>query len=42
MVYHAVKYISPEEYLEMERVSPENHEYINGEIVAVAGNTQNP
>ena len=30
-------YISPEEYLKMERVTPRKHEYFNGQIVAMAG-----
>jgi Uma2 family endonuclease len=30
-------YISPEQYLEMERVSEEKHEYYKGEIFAMAG-----
>jgi Uma2 family endonuclease len=41
MAYPALKYVSPEEYLEMERNSVEKHEYFNGEVVAMAGNTQN-
>jgi Uma2 family endonuclease len=32
--YH---YISPEEYLEGERISPIKHEYIGGEVYAMAG-----
>jgi Uma2 family endonuclease len=30
-------YISPEEYLKMERISPRKNEYFNGQIVAMAG-----
>ena len=30
-------YVSPEEYLEMERASKEKHEYYNGEVFAMAG-----
>ena len=32
---------SPEEYLEMECASDERHEYIDGEIVLMAGGTPN-
>ena len=31
------KYISPEEYLEMERDSPTKHQYFQGEVFAMAG-----
>lgn len=34
------KYISPEEYLVMERVSPVKHEYFNGEVFQMAGTTE--
>jgi Uma2 family endonuclease len=30
-------YVSPEQYLEMERASPEKHEYYKGEIFAMSG-----
>jgi len=30
-------YVSPEEYLQMERVSDEKHEYYNGEVFAMSG-----
>jgi Uma2 family endonuclease len=30
-------YFSPEDYLEIERLSPIKHEYLNGQIVAMAG-----
>ncbi len=30
-------FITPEEYLEFERASPEKHEYFNGEIFDMAG-----
>jgi len=40
MAYPAPKHISPEEYLTMERNSAEKHEYFNGEIVAMAGATE--
>lgn len=33
-------YISPEDYLEGERVSPIKHEYIRGEVYAMTGGTQ--
>jgi Uma2 family endonuclease len=41
MAYPVLKYVSPEEYLAMEVNSVDKHEYFNGEIVAMAGNTQN-
>ncbi len=34
------QYISPEEYLVMERVSPVKHEYFKGEIFQMAGTTE--
>jgi Uma2 family endonuclease len=39
MAYPAIKYISAEEYLQMELDSVEKHEFFDGEIVAMAGNT---
>ena len=30
-------YISPDEYLEMERVSDEKHEYYDGYVIAMSG-----
>jgi Uma2 family endonuclease len=33
----AIKYITPQEYLKMERESPTKHLYLDGEIVAMAG-----
>jgi len=33
----AMKYISPQEYLEMERESPTKHMYLDGEIIAMSG-----
>lgn len=33
----AINYISPQEYLEMERESPTKHMYLEGEVVAMAG-----
>src|SRR5688572_32989272 len=30
-------YVSPEQYLEMERASQEKHEYYNGEVFAMSG-----
>ena len=41
MGYPAIKYITPQEYLELEINSIEKHEYFNGEIVGMAGNTKN-
>ncbi len=34
-------YISPEDYLVMERVSPVKHEYLDGEIFQMAGTSRN-
>jgi Uma2 family endonuclease len=33
----AIKYVTPQEYLEMERESPTKHMYLDGEIVAMSG-----
>jgi Uma2 family endonuclease len=33
----AIKYISPQEYLQFERESPTKHLYLEGEVVAMAG-----
>jgi Uma2 family endonuclease len=35
----AIKYASPEEYLQLERASDTKHEYLDGEIIAMAGAT---
>ena len=35
----AIKYVPPQEYLRLERMSDTKHEYFEGEIVAVAGAT---
>jgi Uma2 family endonuclease len=34
-----IKYISPQEYLKTERESPIKHQYLDGEVVAMAGAT---
>lgn len=36
-MYPAINYISPDDYLEQERVAVNKHEYFKGEIVAMAG-----
>ena len=33
----AIKYVTPEEYLKLERASETKHEYFEGEVVAMAG-----
>jgi Uma2 family endonuclease len=35
------RYYKPDEYLELEVVSDDRHEYINGEIVLMTGGTPN-
>ncbi len=40
MAYLVPKYVSPEEYFALEVNSREKHEYFNGEVVAMAGNTE--
>lgn len=40
MINRAIKYISPEEYLEMEKDAFEKHEYFLGEVYAMAGATE--
>lgn len=41
LAYAKNNYISPEEYLAFEREAPEKHEFIDGEIVAMAGASEN-
>ena len=41
LAYAKNNYISPEEYLAFEREAREKHEFINGEIVAMAGASEN-
>jgi len=41
MAYPAGTYISPEEYLQMEINAEEKHEYFDGQIIAMAGATEN-
>jgi Uma2 family endonuclease len=33
----AIKYVSPQEYLELERESPTKHQYLDGKVVAMSG-----
>ncbi len=40
MAYAAKKYISVEEYFLLEEAAPEKHEYINGDVLAMAGATE--
>src|SRR5438270_5508780 len=35
----AIKYVTPQEYLRLERMSDTKHEYFEGEVVAMAGAT---
>ncbi|MFN0106774.1 MAG: Uma2 family endonuclease [Bryobacteraceae bacterium] len=37
MPSHPVTFLTPEQYLELERAVPEKHEYIDGKMVAMAG-----
>lgn len=41
LAYAKKDYVSPEEYLVFEREALEKHEFINGEIVAMAGASEN-
>lgn len=41
LAYAKKDYVSPEEYLAFEREAREKHEFINGEIVAMAGASEN-
>lgn len=40
MAAPAMKYISVEEYLQLEEAAEEKHEYVNGNVVAMAGATR--
>lgn len=40
MAYKAKKYVSVEEYFLLEEATPEKHEYINGDVIAMAGATE--
>ena len=41
MASPAFKYVSPGEYLEMEKDAVEKNEYFKGEVIAMAGATEN-
>src|SRR4051812_47195317 len=40
MAAPALKYVSVEEYLQLEEAAEEKHEYVEGDIVAMAGATR--
>ena len=41
MVYQAGKFLGHEAYLEMEKNADEKHEYFDGQVIAIAGATEN-